>query len=112
MTASMRVCGCLGFLVMLCGLGLSCRPPSASGPESPAEPPWFADVTQEVGLDFVHDVGPRPLDEYFMPQSVGSGAALFDFDGDGRLGLYLLNNGGPTGRPNQLFCGAGGLGDR
>jgi hypothetical protein len=65
-------------------------------------PPWFADVTDEVGLDFTHD--PGPIDgKYFMPQTVGSGAALFDFDGDGLLDIYLLNNGGPEGRPNQLY---------
>jgi hypothetical protein len=79
-----------------CGLGLG-RPPAADKPE-----PWFVDVTDKVGLDFVHDAG--PVDgKYFMPQIVGSGAALFDFDGDGRLDLYLLNNGGPKGRPNQLY---------
>jgi hypothetical protein len=90
--------------VVLCGPGPGCRESSTSGPDAPApSAQWFDDVTREVGLDFVHDVGPRPLDEYHMPQSVGSGAALFDFDGDGRLDLYLLNNGGPSGRPNQLF---------
>src|SRR5262249_28758314 len=31
------------------------------------------------------------------------GAALFDSDGDALLDVYLLNNGGPRGRPNQLY---------
>src|SRR4051794_40144947 len=87
---------CLGaLLVGLLGAGCSRRP------DAPAAP-WFEDVTAEVGLDFTHDAG--PVDQrYFMPQIVGSGAALFDFDGDGRLDIYLLNNGGPKGRPNQLY---------
>ena len=38
-----------------------------------------------------------------MPQQVGSGAALFDFDGDGRLDIYLLQNGGPKGAKNRLY---------
>ena len=68
----------------------------------PAGPEWFEDVTKAVGLDFVHD--PGPLDgSYFMPQIVGSGAALFDLDDDGRLDIYLIHNGGPGGKKNQLF---------
>jgi hypothetical protein len=64
-------------------------------------PPWFRDVTDEVGLSFTHDAG--PTGRYPMPQIMGSGAALFDFDNDGRLDIYLINNGGPTGAPNRLF---------
>ncbi len=72
------------------------------GPTPPAgEGAWFEDVTERVKLDFVHDAG--PVGNYFMPQQFGSGAALFDFDNDGRLDLYLLNNGGPKGKPNRLF---------
>jgi hypothetical protein len=68
----------------------------------PQGPVWFEDVTDEVGLHFVHD--PGPIDSrHFFPQIMGSGCALFDCDGDGRLDVYLLNNGGPAGRPNQLF---------
>jgi hypothetical protein len=74
---------------------------SPFGPPPPSGPPWFADVTDEVGLNFVHDAGPV---HHFMPQLMGSGAALFDFTADGRVKyLYLLHNGGPKGKKNQLF---------
>jgi hypothetical protein len=58
-------------------------------------------VTDELGLKFVHDAGPTGT--YFMPQIIGSGAALFDYDNDGRLDIYLLQNGGPDGPTNRLF---------
>lgn len=65
-------------------------------------PDWFEDVTDKVGIDFVQD--PGPLDgTYPLPQTTGSGVALFDCNGDDRLDIYLLNNGGPKGRPNQLY---------
>lgn len=38
-----------------------------------------------------------------MPESVGSGVALFDYDNDGRLDILLLQNAGPSGKKNQLF---------
>jgi enediyne biosynthesis protein E4 len=70
--------------------------------EEPAGPAWFEDVTDRVGLDFTHD--PGPTGKYFMPQSVGSGGALFDFDGDGRLDIYLVQNAGPNSNiRNRLF---------
>src|SRR5262245_16560102 len=68
-----------------------------------AGPTWFADVTQDVGLHFVHDAGPVSGERYFMPQIVGSGAAFLDFDNDGRLDIYLVQNGGPRGAKNCLF---------
>lgn len=74
-------------------------------PEAKAikQEPWFEDVTQEWGINFVHD--PGPIDgEYFLPQINGSGAALLDFDSDGRLDIYLLQGGGPGSRSkNSLF---------
>ncbi|HTU22093.1 MAG TPA: CRTAC1 family protein [Gemmataceae bacterium] len=93
----------LGLTGALLILELGCRR-NISSPVSedalPA-PPWFADVTEAVGLDFVHDAG--PVGDFFMPQQIGSGAALFDFDGDGRLDIYLLQNGGPKGAANRLY---------
>src|SRR5205823_398936 len=67
------------------------------------QPPWFVDVTDEVGLQFTHD--PGPIDgTYFMPQSIGSGAALLDLGNEGRLSIYLLHNGGPRSpSKNRLF---------
>jgi len=68
----------------------------------PKAPPWFEDVTDKVGLNFVHDAG--PTGSYFFPQILGSGAALFDFNNDGRLDIYLLQNGGPdSASTNRLF---------
>ena len=59
-------------------------------------------MTGRSGLNFTHDCGPL-TPKYFMPQISGSGAAAFDFDGDGRLDIYLIQNGGPQGKTNQLF---------
>jgi hypothetical protein len=93
-----------GLLLALCAAAAGCRRGALdpAAPEEPAGPPWFRDVTDEVGLEFVHDAG--PLGAYFMPQIMGSGAALFDFDGDGLLDIYLLQNGGPHARAtNRLY---------
>jgi hypothetical protein len=80
-----------------------CRRPAATAPdEDPPGSAWFADVTGEAGLDFVHDAGPVG-NGYFMPQALGSGAAVFDFNNDGLLDIYLLQNGGPKGAANRLF---------
>src|SRR5438552_72888 len=81
----------------------SCAPTGENGPIVPGTPPgpaWFEDVTDAVGLDFVHDAGPTGT--YFTPQSMGSGCACFDFDGDGLVDIYLLHLGGPNGKKNQL----------
>jgi hypothetical protein len=32
---------------------------------------------------------------YLIPEQMGSGCALFDYDNDGRLDIYLIQNGGP-----------------
>jgi hypothetical protein len=77
------------------------RDPGPAGAEGPSGPAWFEDVTDQLGLDFVHD--PGPIEGFLMPQMVGSGAALFDADGDGKLDIYLLNNGGPNGARNRLY---------
>jgi hypothetical protein len=83
---------------------LGCSRPAPNTPATaPAdEPPWFHDETAAVGLDFRHEAG--PVGHYFMPQIMGSGAALLDFDNDGLFDLYLVQNGGPdSGAGNRLY---------
>ena len=87
------------FACLAVALALGCGKEQGVAP--PPGPQWFEDVTEAVGLNFVHD--PGPLGSYFMPQIIGSGGALFDLAGDGRLAIYLIHNGGPQGKKNQLF---------
>ena len=99
------------YAALAAAIGLSlgsvgCKPASPSGDTrsatTPAVPPWFEDVTDEVGLNFTHDCG--PTGSYFMPQALYGGGALFDADGDGRLDILLLQSAGPnSGVGNRLY---------
>ena len=60
---------------------------------------WFTDITESSGLHFIHQSG--ATGKYLMTEQIGSGAALFDYDNDGRLDIYLIQNGGRA--TNQLF---------
>lgn len=96
-----------GLLVLLLLSLPACRPsPTApadsQAPQPPAGPTWFEDITVQSGVQFVHEAG--PTDKYFMPSQMGSGGALFDYDTDGRLDIYLIQHGGPGSKAsNRLF---------
>ena len=96
--------GGLGAAGLLAGVLAVFWPRGGSGgpADEPGGPPWFEDVTDAVGLAFVHD--PGPTGSYFLPQLMGSGAALLDCDNDGRLDIYLVQNAGPrSAAKNRLF---------
>jgi hypothetical protein len=97
----------LPLLVLLFCASAGCKrspdaPPSAALSTDTAGPGLFADVSDRLGIHFIHDSGSRG--EYMMPEHIGSGAALFDEDNDGRLDLYLIQCGGTnSASKNQLF---------
>ncbi|MFQ5675956.1 MAG: CRTAC1 family protein [bacterium] len=72
------------FFLALAGCQLSEQPP-----KNQAEKAIFTDETDRLRLDFVHN--PAVDGSYFMPESIGSGAALLDYDNDGDLDIYLVN---------------------
>ncbi len=91
-------------------------------PAQPAEeethssgPPLFRDMTANSGVDFTCRNG-EEADHYSILETLGGGVALFDYDGDGLLDLFVTGGGrfgGPDrqrieGLPNRLYRNLGG----
>ena len=60
-------------------------------PERSVDPPTvrFTDITSASGISAVHDNGARG--EKLLPETMGGGCAVFDYDGDGDQDLFLVN---------------------
>lgn len=81
-------------------------PDLASTPDSEAPPPaWFREVSVERGLAFTHLRGDEG--RYRLPEIMGGGVGLFDFENDGDLDCYLVQSGDLSGpgdeTTNRLF---------
>jgi enediyne biosynthesis protein E4 len=63
------------------------RPNAASN----AAPEWFTDRAKESGIDFVHVNGMSG--QFYMTEIMAPGIALFDYDNDGDLDIYLVQGG-------------------
>jgi len=95
--------------------------PSAPQPPGPAVEPTasspfpctFVDVSESSGIRFQHVTG--GYGEKFLPETMGSGGAFLDYDGDGILDVFLVNScfwpgHEPPGQPQPrcaLFRGKG-----
>ncbi len=95
--------------------------PPAAAPETrpdapPAGPPWFRDSTEATGVRMTCRNG-EEADQFAILESLGGGVALLDYDGDGRLDIFLIGGGtfdGPEktdlrGNPCKLYRNLGGM---
>jgi hypothetical protein len=79
-------------LALLTGWRLRGSRLTAHGAAREAQRPsvTFADVTESAGIRFVHNNGADG--KKYMPKTVGSGCAFFDYDNDGWLDVFLVNS--------------------
>ena len=74
----------------------------------------MAVVTDQSGVDFVHETG--RYGDKLLPETMGSGVAVLDFNQDGHLDLLLINSSrwpwdkeNATETPSKLYAGDGNL---
>jgi enediyne biosynthesis protein E4 len=73
-------------LISLVGLSLTLR--YARADEDPIKV-TFTDVTKSAGIDFINS---SSSEKAYIVESMSGGVAMFDFDNDGRLDIYLVNS--------------------
>jgi hypothetical protein len=84
--ATVLVVGC--FLAFSAACLAQNAAPSAAGK--------FVDLTQASGVHFRHMAS--HTSRKYLPETMGAGVALFDYDNDGRLDIFFVN-GAPIGDP-------------
>src|SRR2546423_4123706 len=68
--------------------GAPARRLPAPAPQSQS-PVTFTDITALSGVAFRHAAS--PTSQKYLPETMGGGVALFDYDNDGRLDLFFTN---------------------
>ena len=87
---------------------VACGDDPAPPPENPSPDgvgaSVFRDASGEAGLDFTHRSG--AAGDFHLPEIMGSGGALLDYDNDGDLDIYLVQSGSlasDEGAENRLY---------
>ena len=87
-------------------------PPSLDQTQAEMPRVRFVDITGKAGIDFVHTSG--ATGQKLLPETMGGGAAFFDYDGDGDPDLLLVNSDdwpeAGDGRPTMALYRNDGLG--
>jgi hypothetical protein len=78
-----------------------CERPTRANPASSeaaaVSPIRFRNVAETAGVRFKHTSGRSG--RLYLPETMGSGCAFLDYDGDGRLDLFLINGAPLPGSP-------------
>lgn len=86
---------------------------TASQAVQPTGPAWFKDATAETGIAFTYRNG-EEANHYAIIESLGGGVGLIDYDGDGKLDIFLPGGGyyegkNVLGHPCKLYRNLGGF---
>ncbi len=62
--------------------------PSTFAPQFPS-PVTFTDISAQTGINFRHYASPTSIK--YLPETMGAGVGLIDYDNDGRLDIFFTN---------------------
>ena len=109
------VAAALGVLILAANCKKPATPePTATAPDAePVGPLLFEDVTAASGVNHTYRNG-EEADNYAIIESLGGGAALFDYDNDGLPDLFVVGGGRFDGKkvlgnPCRLYRNLGGF---